>query len=289
MGVAPAKHRGTIPWLRTVALASVALCSLVVGMPATQVNAQSLGVSANPTSRMLLEADTLVYDRDTNVVVAIGSVQIEYDGTHVVADRVTYDRNTAQLTANGNVEIIDSDGRRTTADEFVFSDDFRDGFVNALRVETPEKTYFAAESATRRAGTITTFANGVYTACEPCEEKPDKNPIWRVKARKIIWNGKAKTLRFEHARLEFFGLPLAYLPVLEVPDPTVKRKSGFLVPGIAAGTNLDTASPSPTTWLCRRLTTCSLRAPTTPSRVFLAKPNGASGSILASTASRSPP
>ncbi|TKD08310.1 MAG: LPS-assembly protein LptD, partial [Mesorhizobium sp.] len=75
--------------------------------------------------------------------------------------------------------------------------------------------------------------NGVYTACEPCEDQPNKAPTWRIKARKIIWNGEKKTVRFENSNFEFFGFPLAYLPAFEIADPTVKRKSGFLIPGIA--------------------------------------------------------
>ena len=35
---------------------------------------------------------------------------------------------------------------------------------------------------------------------------------------------------FEDARLEFFGVPLAYLPYFSAPDPTVKRKTGVLMP-----------------------------------------------------------
>ena len=35
---------------------------------------------------------------------------------------------------------------------------------------------------------------------------------------------------FENARLEFFGVPLAYIPYFSAPDPTVKRKTGVLVP-----------------------------------------------------------
>ena len=85
---------------------------------------------------------------------------------------------------------------------------------------------------------LTTFNNGVYTACEPCEEKPDKAPIWRIKAQKIIWNGKAKTVRFEHSRFEFFGMPIAYFPAFEIADPTVKRKTGFLIPGITYKSDL---------------------------------------------------
>ena len=35
---------------------------------------------------------------------------------------------------------------------------------------------------------------------------------------------------FENARLEFFGVPLAQIPYFSAPDPTVKRKTGVLVP-----------------------------------------------------------
>ncbi len=184
-------------------------------------------------SQMLLEADTLVYDNDANTVTAVGSVQIDYGGNKLVAQRVTYDRNSGRLIASGNVAIVDSTGTRIFSDEVDITDDFADGFVNALRVETVDKTYFAAESAKRERGVLTTFNNGVYTACEPCEEKPDSAPIWRIKARKIIWNGQAKTVRFEKSRFEMFGYPIAYLPAFEVADPTVKRKTGFLMPGAA--------------------------------------------------------
>ena len=187
---------------------------------------------------MLLEADTLIYDNDNDIVTAAGSVQIDYGGNRLVAQRVVYNRKTGRLVASGSVEIVDSSGTRIYSDEIDVTDDFANGFVNALRVETVDKTYFAAESAERSAGTTTTFNNGVYTACEPCEEKPDKAPVWRIKAQKIIWNGKQKTIRFEHSRFEFFGMPIAYFPVFEVPDPTVKRKSGFLIPGVSYNSDL---------------------------------------------------
>ena len=35
---------------------------------------------------------------------------------------------------------------------------------------------------------------------------------------------------FESARLELAGVPFAYVPYFSAPDPTVKRKTGFLVP-----------------------------------------------------------
>ncbi|TYL22930.1 LPS-assembly protein LptD, partial [Streptococcus pyogenes] len=157
----------------------------------------------------------------------------EYGGNKLVAQRVDYDRKTKRLVASGNAQLVQSDGTKINSEHIDLTDDFADGFVNALRVETPDKTYFGAESAERIGGVLTTFHNGVYTACEPCEDKPDKAPIWRVKARKIIWNGQKKTVRFENSNFEFFGFPLAFLPAFEIADPTVKRKTGFLMPGIS--------------------------------------------------------
>ncbi|HEY4193100.1 MAG TPA: LPS-assembly protein LptD [Mesorhizobium sp.] len=221
--------------------ATALACLFSFAFPATSAFAQDVSGLAPKVaagSQMLLAADTLVYDNDAKTVTAVGGVQIDYDGNRLVAQRVTYDRNTKRLLASGNVQLVNSDGTKLYSDHLDITDDFGNGFINALRVETPDKTYMAAESAERMGGVLTTFHNGVYTACEPCEDKPDKAPIWRVKARKVIWNGEKKTVRFEDSNFEFFGFPMAYLPAFEIADPTVKRKSGFLMPGISYKTEL---------------------------------------------------
>ncbi|MCX7306329.1 MAG: LPS-assembly protein LptD, partial [Hyphomicrobiales bacterium] len=217
------------------------LCILTPALVAESAYAQTVADIAPDIpagSEMLLEADTLIYDNNDETVTATGNVRIDYGGNKLVANQVTYDRRTRRLVANGNVQLVDPQGTTVYSEQIDVTDDFGDGFINTLRIETVDKTYFAAESAERRGGFLTTFNNGVYTACEPCEEKPDKAPIWRLKAKKIIWNSKAKTLRFENSAFEFFGLPLGVFSALEIPDPTVKRKSGFLIPGISFTSDL---------------------------------------------------
>jgi len=133
---------------------------------------------------------------------------------------------------------VQSDGTKINSEHIDITDDFGDGFVNALRVETADKTYFGAESAERLGGVLTTFHNGVYTACEPCEDSPTSADLGASRHAKIVWNGEKKTVRFENSNFEFFGFPLAYLPAFEIADPTVKRKSGFLMPGVAYKSHL---------------------------------------------------
>ena len=234
-------RRLTVLAARLAGATALGLMSSLALIPASPAQAQDLTKLAgktDPNAQMLLESDTLVYDNDSQIVKAVGSVQIDYDGNRLVAREVIYNQKTRRVKAVGNVELIEKDGNRIYADEMDVTDDFGNGFINALRVETTDNTRFAAESAEREGGNITTFNNGVYTACEPCEEKPDRAPIWRVKAKRIIWNGQEKTVKFKDASFELFGLPIAYMPYFSVADPTVKRKTGFLFPSFSMRSEL---------------------------------------------------
>jgi len=232
-----------------VLCAGVAFCT-IFSFAAPQAAAQIVapdGISVAEDAKMLLAADELIYNNDTGVVVASGGVQIDYDNYKLVADRVEYDQNSGRMQAFGSVEMIEPTGNRIYADNLDITDDFADGFVNALRIETPDNTRIAAESA-ERGGGQTTFNNGVYTACEACEDDPERAPLWQVKAKRVIQNGETKTIRLEQATFELFGMPIAYLPFLEIPDHDRKRKSGFLTPSYLTADNLGTGVSIPYYW-----------------------------------------
>ncbi len=187
-------------------------------------------------SQMLVQATEVDYDYNNSRVSAVGNVQLFYNGTSVEADRVIYDQKTKRLHAEGNIRMTDADGKITYAEMMDLSDDYRDGFVDSLRVDTADQTRMAATRADRSSGNYTVFENGVYTACAPCKDDPKKPPLWQVKGARIIHDQQEKMLYFETAQLEFFGVPLAYMPYFSTPDPTVKRKTGFLMPGFTSYT-----------------------------------------------------
>ena len=180
--------------------------------------------------QMLVQAVEVDYDYNNSRVSAIGNVQMFYNGTSVEADKVIYDQKTKRLHAEGNIRMTDADGKITYANIMDLSDDYRDGFVDSLRVDTADNTRMAATRADRTSGNYTVFENGVYTACAPCRDDPKKPPLWQVKGMRIIHDQIDKMMYFENAQLEFFGVPMAYLPYFSTPDPTVKRKTGFLMP-----------------------------------------------------------
>ena len=183
--------------------------------------------------QMLVQAVEVDYDYNNSRVSAVGNVQMFYNGTSVEADKVIYDQKTKRLHAEGNIRMTDADGKITYANIMDLSDDYRDGFVDSLRVDTADATRMAATRADRSSGNYTVFENGVYTACAPCKDDPKKPPLWQVKGARIIHDQTDKMLYFENAQLEFFGVPMAYMPYFSTPDPTVKRKTGFLMPGFS--------------------------------------------------------
>ncbi|MEO0328820.1 MAG: LPS-assembly protein LptD [Pseudomonadota bacterium] len=216
----------------------------VFGLP--EANAQDVQVSSifdedtspSPEEQLLLESDELTYDNDRGLVIATGNVQIAYGRSTLVADKVEYNQQSGRVIAVGNVEILEPNGNRIFAREIDITDDFRDGFVSALNIQTPDKTRIAAESAERRDGQITAFNNGVYTACQKCEKNPEKPPFWQIRAKKVVVNNETKQVEYEDAQFEFFGRPVAALKRFSHADPAVKRKSGFLFPGVGDDENL---------------------------------------------------
>ena len=198
--------------------------------------------------QMLVQATEINYDYTNHRVAAVGNVQIYYGGTTLEADKVIYDQTTKRLHAEGNVRLTETDGKITYGEIMDLSDDYRDGFVDSLRLDTPDQTRMAAPRADRLSGNITVFHNGVYTACQPCKDDPTKPPLWQVKAVRIIHDQGEKMLYFEDAYLEFYGKPMAYMPYFSAPDPTVKRKTGVLVPTVSANSNYGVGVEVPYYW-----------------------------------------
>lgn len=198
--------------------------------------------------QMLVQAREIDYDYTNNRVSAVGNVQIYYGGSTIEADRVIYDQKTKRLHAEGNVRLTEEDGKVTYGQIMDLSDDYRDGFVDSLRLDAPEQTRMAASRAERSKGNFTVFHNGVYTACEACKDNPKKPPMWQVKAARIIHDQGEKMIYFEDARLEFSGVPLMWMPYFSAPDPTVKRKTGVLFPSFSSSSKYGYGIEVPYYW-----------------------------------------
>lgn len=241
---------------RRSAVAWTALALAASALWAPLASAQTLGDAfsaradrnAQKQDKLLVDARELVYDRDHNKISAVGEVKLYYQGRTLEADRVIYDRAANRVYAEGHAKLTDETGGVSYAKRFELTDNFKDGFIDGLSSITKDKTRFTAPHVERTAGEQTVFEKGLYTACEPCKDNPERPPLWQVRAARIIHKNSEQMIYYEDARLEFFGWPIAYTPYLSAPDPSVKRKSGFLPPTILSSTKLGYGLATPYFW-----------------------------------------
>ena len=257
-GLAASKGPRLGTWLRALFGCLIACClalgatapTLAQGLGAKKQKQTDLGTILKPpkmdsSQPMLLQADEMIYDNENNRVTAKGNVEIYYGNYTLLADQVIYDRNANTLAAQGNVRIKDPEGAIITSNQMTLTDDFRDGFIDALRFVTKDDTRIVAQTASREAGNVTVFQNGWFTPCKPCEDNPNKPPTWRIRAQKIIHRKDEATITYRNGFFDLFGVPIIWVPYFQSADPTVKRKSGFLMPMYSQSDTLGTTVTVP--------------------------------------------
>lgn len=191
---------------------------------------------------LYMQADQLIYDTKSSRVIAQGNVEIYYNNFVLTADQVIYDQNLNKLSARGNAQLKDPNGSITRADRLDALDDFRDAFVQSLSMVTSDETRIAADKAVRREGNVTEFERGRFT---PCRNDAGMPPLWCVSAARIVHDQQAATITYQDAQFELFGVPVAYMPFFQHPDPSVKRQSGFLMPNYSHSSTLGLSSEVP--------------------------------------------
>jgi len=180
---------------------------------------------------LYLQADELIYDTGGDSVVARGNVEIYYNNYILTSDEVVYDQSAGTLTAVGNVTLKEPNGNILRADRYTLTDDFRDGFVQSLSIVAKDDTRIAAERAVRREGNVTEFINGRFT---PCKSEGGMPPLWCISAARVVHDQQDATITYYDAQFEVFGTPIFYTPYFQHADPSVKRKSGFLMPEVGS-------------------------------------------------------
>ena len=203
------------------------------------------GAAAQDAPPVLLSAGDIRYEQDSGIVTASGGVEVTAGERILLADRVRYDANTDVVSAEGNVSVLETDGSVFFAERIELSDQLKNGFIRGFRALLSDDSRMAANSVRRVDGNRTEMTRAVYSPCKICDEDMERPPLWRIRASKVVHDQEEQTINYRNARLEFFGIPVAYTPYFSHPDPTVDRKSGFLVPTYGRSTQIGTTIEVP--------------------------------------------
>lgn len=199
-------------------------------------------------STVNFSADEMGFEQESGIVTARGNVEIHYQGRSLKADKVTYNRTTNEVIAEGNVVIIEPTTEAIYGDKVQISGDLLDGFILNIGIILQDRSRIAGASGTRVGGERTDLSHAVYSPCNLCKDDPNRPPVWQIKAVKVSHDKSAQIVEYSDAWIEFFGFPVFYTPYFRHPDPTVKRKSGFLFPTFGNSSDLGAIFQIPYFW-----------------------------------------
>jgi LPS-assembly protein len=203
--------------------------------------AQSPAEQDTPAPAILV-ADNVFITPDRQLI-AEGNVEAYQGKTRLRARKITFDRASQTLTIDGPIRIDDGEGITVLASYAELDRGLQNGLLQGARMVLDRRLQLASLQMTRVGGRYTQLYKTAVTSCRVCDD--GRPPLWQIRARKITHDQAERQLYFEEAQLRVLDVPIFYLPAMRLPDPTLERATGFLIPSVRSTSNLGTGVKLP--------------------------------------------
>ncbi|WP_193748793.1 LPS-assembly protein LptD [Leisingera sp. ANG-Vp] len=220
--------------LRRALLLSAVLPWLALTAPAPQAQTAA---PPDPAQPAMLVADQVFITPDRTLV-AEGNVEAFQGNIRLKAKKITFDQSNGTLQIEGPIRI-DQDGDITIlANAAEMDRDLRNGLLTGARMVFQQQLQLASLQMTRVSGRYTQLYKTAVTSCHVCDD--GRPPLWQIRAERVTHDQQERQLYFESAQLRVLDVPVFYFPAIRLPDPSLDRSSGFLIPSLRSTSNLGT-------------------------------------------------
>ena len=237
--------------LRTRLLAGAALIACAPWLLAGQASAQSVttapqavpaaakspasetpGPDGLPPRAVYISAETVSQAGDVVTASgATGRVLARFQAHTLRAGEVSYDLEKGVGSADRDVELTSPAGDTVYASHIELDSDLKAGVAVDFATRLSNGTSLMAATAVRRSAKVNELNYAVFTPCAICDaDGTAKTPSIAIQAEKVVQDEELRAILFRNAIFRVGGVPVFWLPVFAVPDPTVERASGLLVP-----------------------------------------------------------
>lgn len=189
----------------------------------------------------VLVADQLFITRDRTLV-AQGNVEAFQGEVRLRAQAIRYNQS-GGLTIEGPIVLQEGADTVILADAGQLDADLRNGLLVGARLILNQQLQLAATQIDRVDGRYSQLYQTAVTSCRICETGDP--PLWQIRAKRVIHDQEAQQLYFDRAQFLIRNVPVFYLPRLRLPDPTLDRASGFLIPSVRTTSQLGTGLKVP--------------------------------------------
>ncbi|MFT7593456.1 MAG: LPS-assembly protein [Paracoccaceae bacterium] len=234
-------------WLISLVALLTGSWLMVATSAATAQTGPSSGASSEQDSPAAAPPALLVADRvfitTDRTLIAEGNVEAFQGDTRLRASRITFDRKSGQLTIDGPIRIDQGGTITVLANSAQMDKGLQNGILTGARMVLDQQLQLAALQMTRVGGRYTQLYKTSVTSCHVC--KDGRPPLWQIRARKVIHDQQERLLYFEDAHFRVLDVPIFYFPRLRLPDPTLKRATGLLIPSVRTTSQLGTGLKVP--------------------------------------------
>lgn len=217
--------------LHKIAALFLTITMVLITTGFTPANAQ-VGAQTNAAT---LVADKVWIDGN-NTLTAQGHVEILHGTTRIKATRIIYGGDTGSLQIDGPITMTDASGVTIIANSAELDSTLQNGIMRGARMVLAQQLQLAAAEIHHVNGRYTQLYKTVASSCQVCAQNPV--PLWQIRARRIIHDKQKRQLYFDDAVLQVMDVPIFYIPRLRLPDPTLKRATGFLTPTFTSSSTL---------------------------------------------------
>ncbi len=227
-------------------------------------------------NNIYIESEKAIYNEIENVILTNGKTFINIDNKYDVNSKdILYDRNDLKISSNLNSLVLDEEENFYNFEEgFLFDTDreiistkkiniidvdFNNYFFEKAKINLQTKELAGKEikvdfvdsffgnnkndpllkgkSATSN-NEKTTIHKAVFSTCN-IDNKKCRG--WELQSEEFSHNKQEKLFEYTNSWLKIFDQKIFFLPYFNHPDPSVKRKSGFLTPVYSNSDNLGRA------------------------------------------------
>ena len=196
-------------------------------------------------------SDKIIYDKKKfTITTSNKSIYLDGRGNKLEANEFFYDLKLKKIKASGNVNYFSKEGDHFKFSFFEYYESLQKGSGENFVGKMADESLLEGASAEidGNQGTVIVSENktkskrNAYTPC--VNEKgletsiKEKCPDWSVTSSKTTHDRNKKMLYHKDVFVNIRNVPVFYTPYFSHPDPSVKRKSGFLPPSIKNYTNL---------------------------------------------------
>ena len=192
-----------------------------------------------------ITADKIELLDNGNKIKATGNILIQTENYLSSTDNLIYDKSKEKVKTSGNIIIKDKLENYYYFDKFISDKGFSKASGTNAKIRLNDGSRIVGKSFIRTNSNINQINNATYTPCLQKNYITENCPGWKLSANKVVHDVEKQNIYYEGATLSILNVPVLYSPFFSHPDPSVKKRSGLLMPSVSSDNNLGTTFSIP--------------------------------------------